>query len=225
MIVDPLYLAAGGADSSSLFAMGEVFSDVQRICTTAGAALVIVHHWNKTGKGAGKGRMSGAGSEEWGRVLASVEVRGRREEGAASVVDLEWQFVGDEIADTSLRVARRVEANDPDDLGSSLRYQVHATTETAPAAYDGPKECVKAVVALFEDVGGEMSKSTVIDRLRKRDLRYRDKVISDSLEVLAGRSVLCERQGPRNARLYSMAAEDGANRDLCPPLPTSAGRR
>ncbi|MGH9054335.1 MAG: AAA family ATPase, partial [Acidimicrobiales bacterium] len=67
VIIDPLYLAAAGAKSSDLYAMGAVLSGVQAVCQGAGAALVVVTHWNKTGEGHGAHRMTGAGPAEWGR--------------------------------------------------------------------------------------------------------------------------------------------------------------
>jgi hypothetical protein len=132
VVVDPLYLAAKGARSSSLFEMASVLEPIQRACQQFQAALVVVHHWNKTGEGKGRDRFSGAGSAEWGRVLASVSVENRHtdDDGASNVV-LSWQFVGDEIPDTELRIRRRVHAEDVDDLASPLFYSVERLARRA----------------------------------------------------------------------------------------------
>lgn len=126
VVIDPLYLAARGAKSSSLFDMGEVLETVQAMCQQHDAALCIIHHWNKTGDGKGSERMSGAGPAEWGRVLVSAKVDHRHTDVAtkATSVTLELEFVGDEIPDTDLRIRRRVWTDNPDDLNSPMHYTV-----------------------------------------------------------------------------------------------------
>jgi 5S rRNA maturation endonuclease (ribonuclease M5) len=138
VIIDPLYLAAKGAKSSSLFEMAAVLEPIQHACQEYGAALVVVHHWNKTGDGRGRDRFSGVGPAEWGRVLASVSVESRHtdSDGASSVV-LAWQFIGDEIPDTELRIRRRVHAEDFDDLASPMSYSVERLADRSDTASDG----------------------------------------------------------------------------------------
>lgn len=134
VVVDPLYLAARGAKGASLYDMGEHLERAQLITQDAGAALAVVHHWNQTGKGKGAERMSGAGPAEWGRVLGSASVRSRHTDLAsrATTVTLDWAFMGDEIADTALRVRRTVWADDPDNLASPMHYIVERL-EVGPA--------------------------------------------------------------------------------------------
>lgn len=136
VIVDPLYLAAVGARGSDIYDMGAHLAAAQAICQRHGAALVIVHHWNKTGDGRGAKRMSGAGPDAWGRVLISAAVVSRHTDpttrGSSVVLDLD--VVGDEIAETTVRARRRVWAEDPDDLGSPLHYEV----EELDVAADDP---------------------------------------------------------------------------------------
>jgi AAA domain len=75
VVLDPLYLAvAGAASGADLYAMGAVLAGIQGVCQQAGAALVVVTHWNKTGEGRGAKRISGVGPGAWGRVLASAGV-------------------------------------------------------------------------------------------------------------------------------------------------------
>jgi hypothetical protein len=126
VIIDPLYLAARGAKSSDLFAMGEVLEAAQSICQRHGAALLITHHWNKTGEGKGAKRNSGAGTDAWGRILISLSKVELSKDPATggTVAVLEFEFQGDEIADRSVLIRRRVWAEDQDSLTSPLHYEV-----------------------------------------------------------------------------------------------------
>jgi AAA domain len=139
VILDPLYLAAAGqANGGNLYEMGAVLTPIQAICQHAGAALVVVTHWNKTGEGTDHKRISGAGPSAWGRVLASAAIayRGTTPEGASQVV-LAFQLVGGEIPDTRFRVRRTVRAHDPTDLASPLDYTAEVLPDDDPAADQG----------------------------------------------------------------------------------------
>jgi hypothetical protein len=128
VIVDPLYLAAAGGKGSDLYAMGEVLSGPQRVCQENGAALVVTHHWNKTGTGTGVDRMTGVGPTAWGRVLGSGAVSSARMEDDRSTVEVEWEFVGSEISGCEFTMTRTVWAEDPSDLTSPLHYEVEVVT-------------------------------------------------------------------------------------------------
>jgi hypothetical protein len=136
VILDPLYLAAGGASGSSLYDMGIVLQAIQAVCQHAGCALLVVTHWKKTGDGTGADRISGAGPAAWARVIASVSVdyRAADPDGASTVL-LGFELIGGELADTRFRVRRRVRADDPADLGSPLSYHVEvlAADDADPA--------------------------------------------------------------------------------------------
>jgi AAA domain len=126
VILDPLYLAvAGAATGADLYAMGAVLSGIQGVCQHAGAALVVVTHWNKTGEGRGAKRISGVGPGAWGRVLASAGVAHRTTgpDGSSTVV-LAVDVIGGELADLTFRVRRTVRAENPGDLASPLHYAV-----------------------------------------------------------------------------------------------------
>jgi hypothetical protein len=138
VILDPLYLAVGTAGAGAdLYAMGAVLSAIQGVCQQAGAALVVVTHWNKTGEGRGAKRISGVGPGAWGRVLCSAAVAHRTTsaDGASTVV-LAFEVVGGELADTAFRVRRRVWAEDPADLASPLHYAVEVLADDTPAGDD-----------------------------------------------------------------------------------------
>jgi hypothetical protein len=126
VIIDPLYLAARGARGADLYEMGAHLERIQVVCQRHGSALLLVHHWNKTGDGKGAKRMSGAGPDAWGRVLISMAVISRHtdRETKASTTVLDLDFQGDEIAESTTRIRRRVWADDPEDLSSPLHYEV-----------------------------------------------------------------------------------------------------
>jgi hypothetical protein len=135
VVVDPLYLAVGVAGAGAdLYAMGAVLSAIQGVCQRAGAALVVVTHWNKTGEGRGAKRICGVGPGAWGRVLASAAVAHRTTspDGASTVV-LAFEVIGGELADTTFRVRRRVRAADPADLASPVHYAVEVLADDTPA--------------------------------------------------------------------------------------------
>src|SRR4029453_4042001 len=125
VVLDPLYLAAAGASGANLYDMGAVLQAIQGVCQSAGCALLVVTHWNKTGDGRGADRISGAGPAAWARVICSVSVdhRGSDDDGASMVL-LGVEVIGGEIADTRFRLRRRVQAEDPTDLGAPLAYSV-----------------------------------------------------------------------------------------------------
>ena len=109
VVVDPLYLAAAGAKSADLYSMGQVLTGIQVVCQEAGAALVLVTHFNKTGEGHGSHRMTGAGPAEWGRVLVSMSLEHRATgPDQSTTATLHVTFEGDEIPETELRLRRRV---------------------------------------------------------------------------------------------------------------------
>lgn len=126
VILDPLYLAARGAKGSSLFDMGAQLENIQTVAQSHGAALVVVHHWNQTGKGSGVDRASGAGSVEWGRVLASASIKSRHVDEAtrATAVTIDMEFLGDEIPESMVRLRRHVWTDDPEALDSPMHYRI-----------------------------------------------------------------------------------------------------
>jgi hypothetical protein len=161
VVLDPLYLAVGaGATGSDLYAMGAVLSGIQGVCQHAGAALVVVTHWNKTGEGRGAKRISGVGPGAWGRVLASAGVAHRTTgaDGTSTVV-LAVEVVGGETADLAFRVRRTVRAHDPADLASPLDYQVQVLPDDPDDLEAGPAADLKPsrrwVLAALR-VGGPM---------------------------------------------------------------------
>jgi hypothetical protein len=194
VILDPLYLAVGTAGAGAdLYAMGTVLSAIQGVCQQAGAALVVVTHWNKTGEGRGAKRISGVGPGAWGRVLASAAVAHRTTspDGASTVV-LAFEVIGGELADTAFRVRRRVWAEDPADLASPLHYTVEVLADEPPAGDDagdsrellpsrrlvlaalragGPMQSVKQLGDYTAAQGHQLKKRTIQEALTELEER------------------------------------------------------
>ena len=129
VLLDPLYLSAKGAKLGDIYSMGALLEIPQHLCEDAKASLFVVHHNNRSATAKGSGRFSGAGPAEWGRVLISGTVISRHREpgtGATRVLT-ELELIGGEVADRTLRINRRIQADDPDDLDSRLAYEVTAT--------------------------------------------------------------------------------------------------
>jgi hypothetical protein len=196
VIVDPLYLAAAGqATGGNLYEMGAVLTPIQAICQQAGAALVVVTHWNKTGEGTDHRRISGAGPSAWGRVLASAAIAHRRTtpEGASAVV-LAFQLVGGEIPDTRFRVRRTVRALDPADLASPLEYAAEVLPDDDPAASEGEapldvdgqplKPSRRWVLEALEQGGGMQTVQHLGDYTAAQGHQLKKRTIQDALAEL-----------------------------------------
>lgn len=214
--LDPLYLAARGVKGSDLFGgVGVALEPMQRLCETAGAAFSVSHHWNQSGKGTGRERMSGAGPAEWGRVLMSVAVESRRTiDNHISDVVLSAEFFGDEIADSQLRFRRRVWADDPADLASPMHYELELLAELDPADRILPDEkpAVGRVLAVLIATDKPTTVHDIGDRLAVDDTGLaplKARTIQDSLKRLAelGRA---HRHGATEsgAALWQLGAAD-----------------
>jgi hypothetical protein len=129
VILDPLYLSAGGADGKDLYAMGALLEKAQHTCEAHDASLLVITHYNRK-EGSGPMRMTGAGPAEWGRILIGAKVISRHTniETLATTVVLELDVIGGEIPDQGIRVRRDIHADDPADLDSPLHYNVHVLT-------------------------------------------------------------------------------------------------
>lgn len=208
VIVDPLYLAAAGANAASVFEMAEVLQPVQHAAQDAEAALTVVHHWNKTGTGKDRNRFSGAGSAEWGRVLASVAVEHRATDPLtlASNVVLSWEFMGDEIPDVSLRLRRKVWAEDPNDLSSPLHYEIMRDNSIMADLEKSSRteECLQGITNLLAVAQSELSQRQIAKLLRDHGHSYADETITSCLNSLLATSEIVRTLGSRNAYLYSL---------------------
>jgi hypothetical protein len=211
VILDPLYLAVGaGATGANLYAMGAVLSAIQAVCQQAGAALVVVTHWNKTGDGAGVQRISGVGPGAWGRVLASAGVahRATTPDGASTVV-LAVEVIGGETADQHFRVRRRVWADDPTDLGSPLRYTVEVLAGDDPAGTPGGPEAglrpsARWVLAALRARGAMQTVKQLGDRTAAQGHPLKERTLQTALGELEAAGLAAGTQpAPGLARYWS----------------------
>ena len=188
-MLDPLYLAAAGASGSNLYDMGAVLQAIQGVCQHAGCALLVVTHWNKTGDGRGADRISGAGPAAWARVICSVSIqhRGGDPDGASTVL-LGVELIGGEIADTRFRIRRRVQAEDPADLGAPLSYRVEVLAgddgqDLDPAAA-GLSPSRQWVLAALQAGGAMQTVKQLGDRLAEAGRPLKPRTIQTALGEL-----------------------------------------
>ena len=216
VVLDPLYLAAAGASGSNLYDMGGVLQAIQGVCQTAGCALLVVTHWNKTGDGRGADRISGAGPAAWARVICSVAVhyRGSDPDGASTVL-LGVELIGGEIADMSFRIRRRILADDPADLGAPLSYAVEVLADDDdqdldPAAAALSKSRQWVLTALR--AGGDMQTVKQLgDRLAQAGHPLKPRTIQTALgELEAAGLAAGSEEGNGRARYWSPATPDAA---------------
>ena len=173
VIIDPLYLAAGGANGADLYAMGSLLGSIQHIVQSAGASLLLSHHWNKTGEGTGHHRSSGVGPGAWGRFLISVGVENSRtdDETQETTVRLKWMFKGDEIPETEVTLVRRVRAENPSDLNSRMHYSIERVDDLAseddeePAETLGLRPAAKRVLEVLRAATTALTVRQIGDRL------------------------------------------------------------
>jgi len=171
LILDPLYAMASGLDGKDLYAMGAAFGPLQRTCTTAGCALLLVTHTNRSRTAEGAGRITGAGPAEWGRVLLVANVKARHTDPAtrATRVLTEYQLMGGEVPDLTFRVTRRITADDPDNLDSPLHIDVSVEDADDQVDDDGPSSDrrspaeAKLVEALTQAAGQPRTSAELVD--------------------------------------------------------------
>jgi len=122
VILDPLYLAARGANGSDLYAMGEVLGGLQEAVQDAECGLLVLTHFKKGEANDSFGRTSGVGPGAWGRFLiaASSLVRSEDEKTGGSYAKVKLEYRGGRIADASVTYERRVWQDDKSDLNSPM---------------------------------------------------------------------------------------------------------
>jgi AAA domain len=192
VILDPLYLAVGTAGAGAdLYAMGAILTGIQGVCQAAGAALVVVTHWNKTGEGRGARRISGVGPGAWGRVLASAGVAHRASgpDGTSTVV-LAVEVTGGEIPDQSFRLRRQVRADDSADLASALHYAVEVLSDDGDHTQDTSavgelRPSARWVLAALRAGGPMQTVKQLDDRTAADGHQLKERTIQVALNALA----------------------------------------
>lgn len=207
--LDPLYLAARGANGADLYAMGQLLERPQHICQRAGSSLLVVTHFNRNRDAKGSGRLTGAGPAEWGRVLIAGTVVSRHTDKTtkATTVLVELDVTGGEIPDQTLRVRRFVRADDPDDLDSPLTYTVDMPDADEPQAMPAGADLAPAAVKLLEAVEARQDPSTIaelVDHIVERHGHgLKRQTCSTHLNALRDRGLVdCLDPGPGRDRLW-----------------------
>jgi hypothetical protein len=227
VVLDPLYLAVGqGASGANLYAMGAVLSAIQGVCQQAGAALVVVTHWNKTGDGTGIHRISGVGPGAWGRVLASAGVahRATSPDGASTVV-LAVEVIGAETADQHFRIRRTVGADDPADLASPLHYTVEVLPDQEQAgdpAATGLHQSRQWVLAALRDGGPLQTVKQLGDRLAEAGHPLKKRTLQHALGELEAAGLAEGTQEGSGRPGYWSATTPGGTGDDSDPGPEPA---
>ncbi len=117
-------------------------------------------------------------------ITADVKASHTDPDSQESAVTLELDIVGDEIAEQTLRIRRRVEALDPADLGSPLVYSVDVLEGDAAAVRDddGLRPSHRRVLEVLTAAGDD-------EWLDKRDIGDRLATDNTGLSPLKARTI------------------------------------
>jgi hypothetical protein len=188
VVLDPFYLAARGARSGDVYAMGELLQAPQTICQDAGAALIVVHHYNRNREMKGAARMTGAGPTEWGRVLISADVISRYTDPCTQEtrVSTRLDVIGGEVADQTFTVHRRIRADEPDDLDSPLVYDVTVVDDSELVVTVLPEAApaTQRVLTVLTDSEREITVVEIGDELAKTGHPLKKRTIQNALSQL-----------------------------------------
>lgn len=168
--LDPLYAFHGAAtNAANLFEEGALLSALSAPCVDAGASLLVLSHFNKTGNGRGLDRITQAGGQEWsdswilmshreapdvaaGRFRLLLEVGSRQWGGSEWDLDLNvGSFdvdLGEFDGDITWDLRRHSEA---EDRANDLETNVLRLVETQP--------CQLTKEELAKAAGGNMKKA------------------------------------------------------------------
>lgn len=198
VIIDPLYLAASGANTASLVEMGSLLEKAQHIAQRVGAALVISHHTKKAAadtknEEAPHLRTSGVGINEWGRFLIAIQVLIKKvlDHGTGkSETVTKWHLRGDEVADLEYSFSMKVHVEDKSDLTSPMHYEMNPETEDSAArkkdwSKDSNFATMRKLMTELEDhPGGVMQKELLEECGLKHPATAGTRKALDKLEEL-----------------------------------------
>lgn len=133
IIGEPFYLMGRGVGRGQLNEIGAVLGACQEIAQDASSALLLGDHWNKGGVGIGADRITGAGMQEWSRVMINGIVEDSRLDldTRSTTVDIRWDVSG-EMPEYGFKIRRTVRPEDPLDPSSRLIYEVAFQGEHDP---------------------------------------------------------------------------------------------
>lgn len=209
VVLDPLYLAARGANGADLYAMGALLEVPQRLCQSNGAALFVVTHFNRNRDAKGAGRFTGAGPAEWGRVLIAGTVMSRHTDKTtkATTVLTELEITGGEIPDQTIRIRRNIRSDNPDDLDSPLHYHVDTPDADEPAAMPAGSDLSPAsgkLLAAIDAIDQPATVRQLVDHIAEHHGHgLRRPTCSTELNRLRERGLIdCLDQGTGRERLW-----------------------
>lgn len=208
VVLDPLYLAAGGADGKDLYAMGKLLEAAQHLCDEVDSALFVTTHYNRR-EGSGPSRFTGAGPAEWGRVLLGANVKSRSTDRETHETDVvtEFTLIGGEVPDQTFRIRRRIRATDPESLDSPLAYSVELLTIEAGAAdADDRSPAARKLLEALEAVGRPATGTELVDWIaREHGHGLKRETVSRHLnELLRAKAVEASEETVGKARLWAL---------------------
>lgn len=179
VLLDPLYAFHGTkTNAANLFEEGALLTSLSTPCLAAGASLMVVTHFNKTGTGRGLDRLTMAGAQEWadswwllshrerlpvesGQFRLLLEVGSRQWGGSEWDLDLELGRFNVETGEYDGAIAwdlrRHTGSDDHDDAARVLRV-VHEqpfalTKEEVVKAAGGQAKRMRSVVEKLDEQG------------------------------------------------------------------------
>jgi hypothetical protein len=146
--------------------------------------------------------MSGAGPEEWGRVLVVVNVGDKTvsDDGRTEVVVLNWEFTGSEIVPTTLTVKRTISVKDLHDLASPMSYEIEPAD--AVERYSGTS---RAVLEVLADADDWLTTRVIHDRVSS-GMKASKRTVEITLGGLLADEKTERRGRPSNGYSYRIAA-------------------
>jgi hypothetical protein len=134
IMAEPFYLMGRGIGRNQLNEIGAVLGACQEVAEEAGAALLLGDHWNKGGAGIGADRITGAGMQEWSRVIINglLEYRQADQTTGGTVAQVRWDVSG-EMPDLGFKIRRSVTPEDRSDPYSRLVYDCRYLGEHDPS--------------------------------------------------------------------------------------------
>jgi hypothetical protein len=186
VVMDPAYKYLVGAKASSLFDMGAALTPLQVMCSNAGAALLVGHHYNRQLGRAREERVSGAGLHEWGRVLITAEGSPRREGDEAVLVMFE--ISGNSLDPVTFNLRRSVVALD-DSPNPELAYSAEVVAEGSDAVSARYMKAADRVYAALPDVPGESLTVKEIGDLVKADASGKGPLKADTIRKALNRDL------------------------------------
>ena len=183
VIIDPWYAFHGGdTNPGNLYEQGRLLSELSGMCMDVEASLLIVNHFNQTGKGTGLKRITMAGSGEWadswvllshrsepqvpmGRFFLRLEAGSRQWGGTELQVDFELGSFNGELGAHDGAAGWTVSSSDS--AGDSLDGRILSLVTAEPWRH--------TKTAVVESVGGNQKRAKLrvdaLVRLGKIEVR------------------------------------------------------